>query len=101
MVANKSDGRPKGKRQHGSRAAFAAHYPRDARLGRLLDAFDAGNFAEVRTQAAKLAGEVEEEDVRAALRDLRRRLDPEPTAIYLWALGVALLGVLFGYYIAH
>ena len=100
-MATKKSKRSKGKRKHGARPLFAERYPRDERLERLLDAFDAGNFAQVRTEAAKLDAEVEEEDVRAALRDLRRRIDPEPTAIYIWALGVALLVFLFGYYVQH
>jgi hypothetical protein len=81
------------------RAAFAARYPRDERLEAILDAFDVGNFALVRKEALRLEQETDDEDVRDAARDLRRRIEPEPTAIYLWALGVALLIILFAYYL--
>lgn len=77
---------------------FARSYPSDPELTRLLAFFIQGNYAAVRAGAEKLARESRDEAVAAAARDLRRRLDPEPTAIFLWAIGVALCLFLFGYY---
>ena len=43
----------------------------------------------------------EDEPVKRAATDLRRRIDPAPTSIFLWALGVALLVFLYGFYVSH
>ncbi len=101
MATKKKAARKKRKRSRAARPPFAARYPRDARLDHLVEAFEAGNFALVRTDAEALARSADDDDVRSAARDLRRRLDPEPTTVYLWALGVALLVFLFGYYLSH
>ena len=84
-----------------ARPRFAKGYPASAELDRLVDAFSAGNFALVRSEAPALADEAEDEAVRTAARDLRRRISPEPTAVYLWALGVALVLLLYGYYLTN
>ena len=83
------------------RPPFAADYPRHDALDRLLVAFEAGNYAFVREQAPRLATSEADENVRNAAKDLRRRVDPEPTAIYLWALGVALVLVLYLFYVTQ
>jgi len=85
-------GRPK-------RPAFARRYPQSPELDRLLAAFEAGNYGLVRTEAAALADDCEDEELRAAALDLRRRVHADPTSITLWAIGLALLLFLFGYYL--
>lgn len=80
---------------------FARDYPADAALDRLVEAYQHGDYAHVRQHAGTLAEEGEEEAVRAAAADLRGRLDPPPLAAILWALGTALLVLLFGYYISQ
>ncbi len=83
------------------RPAFAADYPRHEGLDQLLVAFEAGNYAYVREQAPRLAKADVHENVRNAAKDLRRRIDPEPTAAYLWALGVALVLLLYLFYVTQ
>ena len=85
----------------GERPAFAAAYPRDPDVERLLQAFEAGNFAYVRAEAPGVIERAADDDVREAARDLRRRIDADPTSMFLWALGVALLVFLYGYYLAR
>ena len=84
-----------------ARPAFAARYPADPKLDQLLEAFAAGNYAFVRTEAAELADRTDEEDVRLAARDLGRRIEPPTTGKFLWGLAMALLGFLFAYYLSH
>jgi hypothetical protein len=80
---------------------FARDYPAHPELDRLVGAFTQGNYAAVRTGAEALATRSKDEAVQHAARDLRRRLDPEPTAIYLWGLGVGLSILLYVYYVMH
>ncbi|MBW2457480.1 MAG: hypothetical protein JRI68_23435 [Deltaproteobacteria bacterium] len=105
--ADEPNGKQRGKsrkqRKRGKRGtkrpAFARAYPKSSELDRLLAAFDAGNYGLVRTDAAALAERTGDEELRAAALDLRRRVHADPTSIYLWAIGVALLLFLFGYYL--
>ena len=83
------------------RPAFARAYPASEDLDRLLLAFAAGTYAEVRREAPRLAKEAKDAGVRAAAQDLRRRIDPDPTSIYLLALGALLLGVIYLWYLMH
>ncbi len=80
------------------RPAFAAAYPRDAELDRLVAAFERGNFRLVRGSVEALADSTEDDSVRTAALDLRRRLNPDPTAVYLLMLGTALVLILYAYY---
>ncbi len=97
-----SDGEVKADRLKAGRVpSFARDYPQNEELTRLVQAFQRGDFAEVREHAPKLAKDSEEEEVRAAAIDLRRRLDPHAAAAILWGLGVALLVLLFGYYVGN
>jgi hypothetical protein len=82
------------------RPPFARTFPRVAAIETLLNAYVAGDFAYVREHAPLVAADnSEDEAVVAAARDLRRRIEPHPTATILWGLGVALLVMLFGYYL--
>lgn len=83
------------------RPAFARAYPPDPRLDDLVVAFARGNFRRVREEALPLAESADDPRVAEAARDLRRRIDPAPGALYLIALGVALLAYLFLHYRAH
>lgn len=81
------------------RPPFAANYPRTPEMDRLLAAFRAGDYAYVRREAPAVAERSDDEGVKRAALDLRRRLEPEPVALYLLGLGVALLLALYGYYL--
>jgi hypothetical protein len=83
------------------RPGFAKPYPRTRELDRLVRAFSAGNFALVRREAPRLAEKTEDESVRTAALDLRRRIAPDPTAIYLLVVGLALAVAVAIYYFRH
>ena len=72
------------------RPRFLLEFPKDPELQRLMAAFEAGNYEAVRTGAPDLAERTEDPLVRAAARELRRRIDPDPLMKYLlWvALGL-------------
>jgi len=71
------------------RPRFLLKFPDDPELQRLVGAFEAGNYQAVREGAGKLAESTADPIVRAAARELRRRIDPDPLLKYL--LGVAVL----------
>jgi hypothetical protein len=81
--------------------AFAAAFPRDPTLDALVAAFEAGDYARVRREAPALAKQTDRDDVRAAARELARRLDPDPLAAYLLGLAALLLTFLAGWYWLH
>jgi len=81
--------------------AFARAFPREPALDALVAAFEAGDYARVRREAPALARRTEDDAVRAAARELRRRLDPDPLAVYLLVAAAALLTFLAGWYWAH
>lgn len=81
--------------------AFAIGFPRDAALDALVAAFEAGDYARVREGAAKLIHETKRDEVRAAARELLRRLEPDPLAKALVALAGALLVILSAWYWTH
>ncbi len=83
------------------RPAFARGYPRDSALDALVDAFERGDYARVRSEAPALARTTKDDEIRRAARDLRGRVDPDPLAVYLVAGALALLVVLAGYYWTH
>lgn len=81
--------------------AFARSFPEDPTLDELVVAFEAGRYAEVRERAQKLVHETEREAVRRAAREMLKRLEPDPLAIYLLAGAAVLLVFLAGYYWLH
>ena len=81
--------------------AFAKGWPNDPALQALLEAFAKGNYAQVRAEAPKLAEQTQDPAVRAAAKDLRRRIDPDPVSSILLLLAVALLVVLASHYLGH
>ena len=72
------------------RPGFLLEFPSDPELQRLVQAFELGNYEAVRTGAPKLAAATEDPAVRAAARELRRRIDPDPLMKYLLWVAVTL-----------
>jgi hypothetical protein len=72
------------------RPGFLLAFPDDPELQRLARAFEAGNYEAVRVGAPKLAETTESATVRAAARELRRRIDPDPLMKYLLWVAIAL-----------
>ena len=77
---------------------FARSYPNDAELGRLLAAFESGDYRTVRDRAPKLAESTQDPLVKKAALDLRRRIDPDPVQLYLLGLTLALLTFLTAWF---
>lgn len=73
------------------RPPFAAEYPRDPDLDRLLAYFVRGNHRAVRDAAEKLASRTDDPKVAAAARDLRARIEPDPIARVLLGTTLVLL----------
>ncbi|MET0793472.1 MAG: hypothetical protein ABW061_18265 [Polyangiaceae bacterium] len=85
------------------RPRFLLEFPADPELQRLVRAFEAGNYQAVREGAPQLAERTEDPIVRAAARELRRRIDPDPLMKYLlWtALGLFVFVVWYTYQGQH
>ena len=81
--------------------AFARAFPKNAELDRLVEAFERGDYAAVREGAPRIAKSTDRDDVRRAARELRRRIDPDPLAVYLVVVAALLLVVLAGFYFTH
>jgi hypothetical protein len=81
--------------------AFARNFPEDPELGRLVAAFEAGDYRTVRQDAAKLAERTQDPLVRQAALDLRKRIDPDPIQLYLLGLTLALLAFLTSWFYLH
>jgi hypothetical protein len=73
------------------RPPFLLSFPEDPQLERLIGAFERGDYALVRREARRVAKRARDPEVRAAARELRRRIDPDPLAVYLLLAAVALL----------
>ncbi len=80
---------------------FAKGFPDDPDLGRLLRAFEAGDYRTVRDEAPKLAERTKNPEVRLAALDLRRRIEPDPIQLYLLGLTFALLAFLTAWFYLH
>lgn len=65
-------------------------FPADAELELLIAAFEAGNFAHVRSEAPKLAARTGDDAVRRAALELRSRTEPDPLLLLLLLLCLAL-----------
>jgi hypothetical protein len=85
------------------RPRFLLEFPNDAELQRLVRAFETGNYQAVREGAPALAERTLDPTVRAAARELRRRIDPDPLMKYLlWtALGLFVFVVWYTYQGQH
>ena len=85
------------------RPRFLLEFPEDPALQQLVRAFEAGNYQAVREGAAKLAQSTEDPIVRAAARELGRRIEPDPLMKYLLfvALGLFVFVVWYTYQGQH
>jgi len=79
------------------RPRFLLEFPADTELQRLVGAFEAGNYDAVRRGAPRLAQATEDPAVRAAARELRRRLDPDPLMKRLLWVALALFAFVVWY----
>jgi hypothetical protein len=83
------------------RPPFARKYPRDPSLDGLVASFVAGDYATVREAAPELADKASDPAVAEAARDLRRRLDPDPMAVWLLVGTGALLLFMIVWFYGH
>ncbi|HET7545930.1 MAG TPA: hypothetical protein VFK05_38945 [Polyangiaceae bacterium] len=85
------------------RPHFLLEFPDDPALQQLVRAFEAGNYQAVRQGAPKLAESSEDAIVRAAARELVRRIEPDPLMKYLLfvALGLFVFVVWYTYQGQH
>lgn len=83
------------------RPRFAKRFPHDSGLDALVEAYANGDYRRVRKEAPELASKTDDDDVKAAALELRRRIDPDPLSLGLMGLAVALLTILAGYYLTH
>lgn len=81
--------------------AFALSFPKDPALDALVAAFEAGDYARVRAEAPALAKSTDRPEVRTAARELQKRLDPDPIAVYLLGAATLLLVFLAGWFWMH
>ena len=72
------------------RPRFLLEFPDDPALQQLVSAFEAGNYRAVRAGAAALAESTEDPIVRAAARELGRRIEPDPLMKYLLFVALGL-----------
>ncbi len=93
--------KPKKKRKKPEADEPVAALPRNEALDPLIAAFDAGNYAFVRAEAPRLMKATEDDAVRAAARDLLRRIDPDPMAKWMMGGAGLLLASLAGWYWMH
>jgi hypothetical protein len=81
--------------------AFAREFPRTPDLDELVAAFTRGDFRTVRERAPKLAASTTNERVKKAAMLLRERIEPDPTAKFLFVFAAALLVFLTCWWVAH
>ncbi len=81
--------------------AFALGFPDDPTLTALVAAFDQGDYARVRREAPALVQQTESVAVRKAARELLKRIEPDPLAVYLLAGAALLLAFLAFWYWTH
>lgn len=81
--------------------AFTLDFPDDPALAALVAAFEQGDYARVRREAPALVQQTESVAVRKAARELRKRLEPDPIAVYLLSGAALLLAFLSFWYWTH
>jgi hypothetical protein len=79
------------------RPAFVLDFPEDPELDTLVRAFEAGNFALVRERAPRLAESSDRAEVKAAARELARRIEPDPLVKFLLGVAIALFVTVVAY----
>jgi hypothetical protein len=80
---------------------FARGWAEKPELAPLVEAFRTGNYARVRELASKLLSETTDPDTRKAIQEVRRRVDPDPLALYALAITFALLIFLAAWLYSH
>jgi hypothetical protein len=80
---------------------FARQYPSAPEIDRLLEAFEKGDYATVRLDAPKVAASATDPRVADAARDLAKRTLPDPMALYLIGLTMALFVFLSAWFFLH
>ena len=81
--------------------AFAAAFPPDDELARLVALFEAGDYMAAREGAQRLARATDSDEVRRAAREIERRTEADPLSKVLLGLGAALLVFLSYWYWSH
>ena len=77
---------------HGrERPRFLLRFPKDRELDELVRAFEAGDYATVRSKGPELAERTSSPGVRNAALELTRRIRPDPLMTYVLAVVFALL----------
>jgi hypothetical protein len=80
------------------RPSFAVDFPRRPELDRVVEAFVQGNYARVRSEAARILASETDEGVRRAARTLIARTEPAPLAVLLLGLAALLFAVVAGWW---
>lgn len=70
------------------RPRFIFTYPRDPELERLVAAFERGDFRTVHRETPLLVDSATDPEVKAAARDLLRRIQPDPLVRWFWVVAV-------------
>jgi hypothetical protein len=83
------------------RPGFLEKFPRDPALDALVAAFVTGDYARVRREAPALARQTDDDAIARAARELRRRLDPDPLARWLFLGAASLLAFLALWFWSH
>jgi hypothetical protein len=91
----------KGEQGESRRPRFARDFPREAALDVLVEAFERGDYAQVRKAAPELEKTATDEAVKAAARTLVERTEPDPLAVRLLLLTGALLVAFTAWWIVH
>lgn len=93
-VQSSAEGAPPLRASHNAlgeeRPRFLLDFPRDPELERLIEAFEAGDFAEVRRAAPELARRTKDAAIRRAALELRQRVDPDPLLVLFFVLAASL-----------
>ena len=84
-------------KQGRERPRFLLAFPAEPELQRLVRAFEAGDYQTVRAGAPELVASSEDPTVRAAARELQKRIDPDPLMKYLLWVALGLFAFLVWY----
>jgi len=76
------------------RPAFAKDYPTNATIDTLLEAFEKGNYAYVRSTSEKIIASSDDAEEKMAAKELLLRLRPDPLAVKLLLGAICLLFLL-------
>lgn len=95
-------GRPELDPRGFERPRFLLRFPEDSELEGLMKAFEAGDYARVRTEAPKLAERTSRPEVKRAAEELLRRIETDPLIKFLLLLSIGLFTAVVAYvYYVH